>query len=268
MPTSQLFYSPSDVRNAKRTFSTDQLIVAGVSFGALKSLTDPYASTVQSPNLRVIQSVLTPTYKVKADTLEYNADYVITPALTFSSQTGYGADLLRSTQDFNNFNTAPGIFADNAAQPGGVMCDPQLGCSSKVVGEDMSLEQSWQFSQEFRLASNFSGPLNFTLGGNYLHYETDESFYVFYNVATAIALAQNPTAPSGTFPNLCYNGAPIPHVYSGGSDIQPFGCTYVDPNPITHLNNQGHNYFLNRNPHTLNSMRGFQARRIINCCPM
>jgi len=253
LPTS--LYSPQAFETPNGI--SDELIVAGVYFGALNGLTDPYASTVQSRNLRVIQSILTPTYNVKADTLEFNADYDVTPALTFSSETGYGADLLRSTQDFDNFNTAPGIFADNSAQPGGVMCDPQLGCSSKAVGEDMSLEHSWQLSQEFRLASNFPGPLNFTVGGNYLHYETVESFYVFYNAATAIALAQNPSAPPGTFPDLCYNGQPIPHVYTVGADIQPFGCTYVDPNPITNLNNQGHNYFLNKNPYVLNSYAGF-----------
>ncbi len=237
---------------------SDQLIVAGHIFGTLSALADPYADAVQSRNLRVIQSVLTPTYRVKADTLEYNADYNIIPEFTLSSETGYGADFLRSSQDFNNFTTAPGVFSDNAAQPGGIMCDPQLGCSDRVVGEDMSLEHSWQLSQEFRVASNFKGPLNFTAGGNYLHYETDESFYVFLNVATGIALSQNPTAPPDTFPNLCYNGLPIPHVDgTPGADVQPFGCTYVDPNPITSLNNEGHNYFLSQNPYTLNSYAGF-----------
>jgi iron complex outermembrane receptor protein len=254
LPTS--LYSPSAFETPNGL--SDQLVVAGALFGALNSLTDPYASALQSPNLRVIQSVLTPTYRIKADTLELNADYDVTPALTFSSQTGYGADLLRSTQDFNNFNTADGIFRDFSAQPGGIMCDPQLGCSSKVVGENMSLEHSWQLSQEFRLASNFKGPLNFSVGTNYLHYETEESFYVFYNVATAIALAQNLPAAPGTFPNLCFGGIPITHVYgTPGADVQPFGCTYVDPNPITKLNDEGHNYFLNRNPYTLNSYAGF-----------
>jgi len=253
LPTS--LYSPAAFQTPNAL--SDELIVAGHLFGTLKALADPYAGAAQSHNLRVIQSVLTPTYRVKADTLEYNTDYNIIPALTLSSDTGYGADFLRSTQDFNNFTTAPGVFTDEPQQPGGMMCDPQLGCSDRVVGEDMSLEHSWQLSQEFRVASNFKGPLNFTVGGNYLHYETDESFYVFLNVATGIALAQNPSAPPDTFPNLCYNGLPIPHIHTVGSDVQPFGCTYVDPNPIGHLNNEGHNYFLNQNPYTLNSYAGF-----------
>ena len=34
-------------------------------------------------------------------------------------------------------------------------------------------------------------------------------------------------------------------------------CIYIDPNPITSLNNEGHNYFLSQNPYTLNSYAGF-----------
>ena len=55
--------------------------------------------------------------------------------------------------------------------------------------EDLSDEHAWQFSQEFRLASNFSGPLNFSVGGNYLHYETEENYYVFINTLTLAAYA-------------------------------------------------------------------------------
>ena len=55
-----------------------------------------------------------------------------------------------------------------------------------MVGEDLDEEKSWQFSQEFRLSSNFSGPFNFSIGGNYLHYETDENYYVFINALTLI----------------------------------------------------------------------------------
>ena len=52
--------------------------------------------------------------------------------------------------------------------------------------EDLSDEHAWQLSQEFRLASNFSGPFNFSVGGNYLHYETEENYYVFINALYAV----------------------------------------------------------------------------------
>ena len=144
-----------------------------------------------------------------------NADYQIAPALTFTSQTGYNHDFLWSTEDYNRFNSAPGALSaidgssdlagvtlpDPAAGTNGipsysaVFCDPQLGCSDRVVTQDLSDEHAWQLSQEFRLASNFSGPLNFSVGGNYLHYETEENYYVFANTLTLFAL-QNKSAAS------------------------------------------------------------------------
>ena len=36
-----------------------------------------------------------------------------------------------------------------------------------------------------------------------------------------------------------------------------FPYTYIDPNPINHLDGQGHNYFRSENPYRLNSYAGF-----------
>ncbi len=35
------------------------------------------------------------------------------------------------------------------------------------------------------------------------------------------------------------------------------GCAYVDPNPISSIDGQGHNYFRSQNPYNLNSWAGF-----------
>ena len=161
---------------------------------------DPYASETQSRNLRVIQSAIKPLYKAKNDIVEFMMDYDVTPGLKLTSQTGFNHDFLASTEDFNRFNSNPGLFFSSADQtkredratailafrftPGGLMCDPQLGCSDRFVGEDLSQEHAWQISQEVRLASDFSGPFNFSVGANYLHYETLEDYYVFLNVLT------------------------------------------------------------------------------------
>ena len=53
---------------------------------------------------------INPHYKAKNDTLEFNADYAVTPALTFTSQTGFNHDFLWSTEDYNRFNTRAGHF--------------------------------------------------------------------------------------------------------------------------------------------------------------
>ncbi|HEY5236938.1 MAG TPA: TonB-dependent receptor, partial [Rhizomicrobium sp.] len=256
---------------------------------------DPYASQTQSRNLRVIQSLIKPHYSAKNDTLEFNADWKITPALTLTSQTGYNSDFLYSTEDLNRFDTAPGIFNGGIAdvadlrgadplQPDGMTyCDPQLGCSQSMVGQDLSQEHAWQLSQEFRLASNFSGPFNFSAGANYMHYETVEDYYVFFNLITAELqeingqdAGQYTECDSGITPGS-YNIPPTlisPEPFLIGSSIgpvawpSPLGCngvtvdgrlpgTYIDPNPLSQINGLGHNYFRSENPYDLNSYAGF-----------
>ncbi len=150
----------------------------------------PYPNVAQSPNLHVINSSLNPIYRVKNDTVEYNADYTLTPTLTLTSQTGYNQDFLWSTEDYNRFGSVPGFFGSDSSGPI-VFCDPQLGCSDRLITEDLSDEHTWQLSQEFRLTSNFDGPFNFSAGGNYLHYETLENYYVFFNAISAF-VGDNP----------------------------------------------------------------------------
>ncbi len=269
---------------------------------------DAYASTRQSHDLRVIELMLDPKYLSKNDTLELNSTWNVTPSLTVSSETGYNRDFLWSTEDFNRFNTQPGIFAydpneytgdltisdgnyrcgdgylavnttcsaaghpgnggafggySSDGQPTGYFCDPQLGCSNRLVGEDLSEEHSWQLSQELRLSSNFDGPFNFSAGGNYMHYETEENYYVFFNTLTMFSSIDGlggrvfPWNPHSASPNQqCLdNGRQYanPNLASGAESC----LGYIDPNPLSSLDNAGHNYFLSQNPYNLNSYAAF-----------
>lgn len=266
---------------------------------------DPYASTSQSTNLRAIESQINPQYKSKNDTLEFNADYSVSPSLTLSSQTGYSHDFLWSTEDYNRFDTRVGAFyaggelnttspldpnkgictlvagsctalydscspatfvgQGNICTGYGTFCDPQLGCSDRLVAEDLNDEKSWQLNQEFRLASNFTGPLNFSFGGNYLHYETEENYYVFINSLTAASYTNNglqtqPWVPGVSDNSNCLQGGFQPRNLNKPNNLGgegAFQCFYIDPNPISHLNNEGHNYFLSENPYVLNSYATF-----------
>ncbi len=266
----------------------------------MENFVNPYLSNVQSPNLRVIESTLDPAYKVHNDTFELNSDYQVSPELTVTSQTAFNNDFLYSSEDYNRFNTTPGIFirfdpsfADTVVVPNdqsiaysgnqivghscapdqldckisGDFCDPQLGCSSRIVAEDLSKEHAWQFSQEFRLASNFSGPFNFTTGGNYLHYETGEDYYVFVNALSLYSTDEGPVYDQGDrtgatqnypyMPGISDNSncAPAGFSYPDLSKPQPAtgGCAYMDPNTIPNVNGMGHNYFRSFNPYVLNS---------------
>jgi outer membrane receptor protein involved in Fe transport len=275
----------------------------GVGFGAAVinplifngETRDAYASTTQSRDLRVIESTLDPEYRAKNDTLELNSQWNVTPALTVSSETGYNRDFLWSTEDYNRFNTQPGVFRYNPAansgalivpdgsyrcldssvvgsasecadfpQATGYFCDPQLGCSNRLVGEDLATETAWQFSQELRLTSNFSGPLNFSAGGNYMHYETQEDYYVFFNTLTMYAAVGGIRGrPPGTpwVPGVSHNAFCLkngrqyanPNIPSSAEDCMG----YIDPNPLSSLDGQGHNYFRSSNPYALNSYAMF-----------
>jgi iron complex outermembrane receptor protein len=229
-------------------------VAAGELAGLLTTI-DPYASTTQSRNLRVIESAINPRYRAKNDVVELNTDYAVLPSLTLTSQTAFGQDFLYSTQDYNRFNTAAGIFTGS-----GTYCDPQLGCSNRLVAQDLSDEHAWQLSQEFRLSSNFEGPLNFSAGGNYLHYETEENYYVFINALTDFAYVGSVGAP----PPYCLQGLgnaegghQYPNPGNGGGVPTDADCIYVDTNPLGQINNEGHNYFLSQNPYALNSYAAF-----------
>src|SRR6185437_12511335 len=249
--------------------------VSGIGYvGYLNIGVDPYSQVKQSTDLRVIQSAINPIYRAKNDTLEFNTTWNVAPALTLYSDTGYNRDLLWSTEDFNRFNTSPGIFAYSPGFPSNyatldpnfppdpthnypgalLVCDPQLGCSDRLVVEDLSTEKAWQFSQEFRLASNFDGPFNFSAGVNYLHYETIEKYYVFSNSFTFFTLINGcglHTYSPGTSDASCLpNGKSYIPPENGSSVL---GEHYTDTNPLTSLDDQGHNYFLSTNPYVVNS---------------
>ena len=257
------------------------IVVAGWVSGGM-AVKNPYASTRQSTNLREIETSIDPHYRAKNDTAQLNVDVQVSPSLTVTSQTGYNQDFLWSTQDFNRFNTNAGMFlpssgaatrAGTLVNSDGAFCDPQLGCSSRLIAQDISRENAWQLNQEIRLASKFSGPLNFSVGGNYMHYETSENYYVFINSLTAFSFAQGggltgvpvelqrPDWQAGISDNSqClwrYGGYKYYPPEGGGGQPNVNACTYIDPNPISSLNDEGHNYFLSKNPYVLNSWAGF-----------
>jgi len=284
------------------------IVEAGYVSQTLNPAIDPYGTAKNSRDLRSIETQIDPRYLAKSDTIELNSDYKLSPALTLTSQTGYNNDFLWSTEDYNRFNTAPGIFVPhpfsgpsdpqlarhdslispysdcstdfsyangqiNPLPPDGTYYfnDPQLGCSNRIVAQDLSTERAWQLSQEIRLASNFSGPFNFSVGGNYMHYETVEDYYVFANTLTLFAASStvgNATLPpwvAGVSDNHeCLTAATAnggeghqyhnPNLGAGRPDTN---CYYIDPNPLESLNGQGHSYFRSQNPYLLDSYAGF-----------
>jgi len=248
-------YSPESFQ-APLSFALPYIIGFNTLAGTPSRASDPYDNVAQSQNLRKINSSIDPLYKSKNDVVELNSDYALMPALTFTSQTGFSHDFLYSAEDYNRFGANSGLFNTTAITPQGVFCDPQLGCSDRLIVEDLSQEHAWQLSQEFRLASNFSGPFNFSAGGNYLHYETQENYYVFSNVFTLITLD---STAGPWIPGVSDNSTKLPNGFQFNDPTKPASITngYIDPNPLNSLNDNGHNYFLSKNPYVLNSYAAF-----------
>lgn len=231
----------------------------------LVKVADPFAGVTQSRNLREISSNYDPKFRAKNDVVQFNFEFEPSENLQFISQSAYSRDRFYSTQDYNRYVTVP-LFTDTAQQnvysgiflndpvafpgpaPGGIACDPQLGCSDRMVSADLSRSRNRQWSQEFRLQSSFSGPLNFLAGANYLDFKSQDDYYVFNNMFTLIAQWQY-SRRSPIIPGISLVPCEL------GNETRE--CPYVDPNPINSLNNQGHNYFLSQNGVRIRSWAAF-----------
>ena len=217
---------------------------------------DPFAGLRQSKDLRKIATSFDPIFRAKNDVVQVNFDFDLTDQLKFVSQSLYTRDRYYSSQDYNRFQSNP-IFNSTSdlvvygpdgnfipvydRLPNGVYCDPQLGCSNRLLSADLTQSYSTQWSQEFRLQSSYDGMFNFSLGGNYLHYKVDESYYVFNNAFTLLADNFYNSTGAGTAPIPCRPGMTTP------PDGASSGCVYIDPNRLGNINGQGHNYFRSRN---------------------
>ncbi|TQV78946.1 TonB-dependent receptor [Exilibacterium tricleocarpae] len=211
---------------------------------------DPYAGVRQSRDLREIETSYDPVFRAENDLFQLNLEASLGEHLQFFSQSTYASDNYYSSQDYNrfvsdpNFTDSTGLFNVSGAlvdpdppTPGGVYTDPQLGPSRGVLSVDISQSDNEQWSQEFRLQSAFDGPFDFSLGANYLDFESQDDYYVFNNLFTYLA-------------EYFYNfeSGDSPFIETRNCDIdEQRECVYVDPNPLGQLDDQGHNYFLSRN---------------------
>ncbi len=226
---------------------------------------DVFAGVTQSRDLREISTSYDPKFRATNDLFQLNLQFEPSEGLQLISQTAFARDRYYSTQDYNRFvsnpifndSTDPTLVAGNnrpfdlarfpGPTPGGVFCDPQLGCSNRMLSADLNRSRNQQWSQELRLQSSFDGPLNFNLGVNYLNFKTQDDYYVFNNFFTLIGqwFYSEDVANQNNVLRPCELG------FEGRE------CIYVDPNPIGSLNDQGHNYFLSRNGVRVKSWAAF-----------
>ncbi|WP_299944155.1 TonB-dependent receptor [uncultured Microbulbifer sp.] len=217
---------------------------------------DPYKNVKQSRDLHEIETSYDPVFRAENDVAQLNLELALGDSLRLFAQSTYAKDDYYSSQDYNRYLSAP-VFNDSAREdlfglggkgpnrtftlpgisPGGVFTDPQLGPSDRMLAVDISQSDNRQLSQELRLQSAFDGSFNFSLGANYLDFESQDDYYVFNNLFTHLATTFYPPAKDE-------EGRPT---HSACDDTRMEECIYVDPNPLGQLNEEGHNYFLSRN---------------------
>ncbi|WKD51255.1 TonB-dependent receptor [Microbulbifer spongiae] len=213
---------------------------------------DPYGNVQQSRDLREINTSYDPVFRAENDVAQLNLELALGDSLRLFAQSTYAKDDYYSSQDYNRyvsdavFNDSEGLWrlagewvqsTTPGITPGGIFTDPQLGPSDRMLAVDISQSDNSQWSHELRLQSSFDGPFNFSLGANYLDFESQDDYYVFNNVFSYIAyVIYSPERDEDGF------------IIKGTCDDEETGeCIYVDPNPLGQLNEEGHNYFLSRN---------------------
>lgn len=211
------------------------------------TFTNPYEGVEQSRDLREISTRFDPVFRAENDLVQLNFEWTLSDSLTFYSQSTYAKDDYFSSQDYNRY-VSNAIFSDSSdygheigPTPGGIYTDPQLGASDGILAVDISRSDNEQWSQEFRLQTAFDGPWNFSVGANYLNFETQDDYFVFNNMFSLIAeyIYNNDHDDEG---NLIPGNCTDPVEDNSGAD-----CMYVDPNSLENIDEMGHNYFLSRN---------------------
>jgi outer membrane receptor protein involved in Fe transport len=156
-------------------------------------------------------------------------EYKLSDTLTLTSITGYNRAYGTSEEDYNRivpvdpFTPGDGILGAGLPSfffPNGVVNDPQIGRTNKTATFDYGTATSKEYTEELRLSSSFSGPVNFSAGAVYSELTEPfggENYYVFSNALTAPALLNNAV---------------------GGAI---FGPLYIDPSSIP--TGAGHNYY-------------------------
>ena len=164
-----------------------------------------------------------PAYKVQNDIVQFGADYEVANHLTLKSLTTYTRDHLYSTA----YGTPETDFASTPLSPSGLFNDPRFGLGTITTDETLENDHASEWTQEFRLQSNFQSPINFNVGVNYLHLDRKTLLAVGNRAFTDYSEAAD----------------------AGGGSI------YVDPGSSP--NGQGHNYYYGLTPYTLTSYAAF-----------
>jgi outer membrane receptor protein involved in Fe transport len=146
----------------------------------------PALSGTNPPDLREVFLTFQPVHQNEdfVATFEYNHDF---GNVTFTSVSSFATNDVFSSVDYNQYIGGQN-FQQTLFTPTGTFTGPFTGTQATLATFDESASYTESVSQEFRLTSDFDGPLNFTAGGIYIDANATSYYRVFSNSLEAIGL--------------------------------------------------------------------------------
>jgi outer membrane receptor protein involved in Fe transport len=146
----------------------------------------PALAGTNPPDLREVFLTFQPVHQNEDFllTFEYNHDF---ENMTFTSVTSYATNDIFSSVDYNQY-VGGQPFNNTIFSPGGVFTGPFTGSQTGLATFDESASYSESVSQELRLTTDYDGPMNFTVGGIYIDYNSTGYYRVFSNSLEAIGI--------------------------------------------------------------------------------
>ncbi len=135
---------------------------------------DDYANSLNPPDPRVQYLDFEPRYDVEDTIVSFEINHSFAD-LTLTSLTGYHRSDFNARNDYD-FTRASEQWPVEVTVHAGPDGDFTV---NRSWNSDRSTTQPEQFSQEFRLASDFEGDWNFLLGGFWMKYQGETHYYVY-----------------------------------------------------------------------------------------
>ena len=195
----------------------------GAVSGVLNPAADYFAGALNPVDPRVVNQDVDPTYFSKEwnGSLEISHDF---GDISVTSLTGYQEIRRDSTHDFDQFAATGRLLRPITFD---ILGNGNLATTSLIQSARRDQGQSRQYFQELRLASDFSGPFNFMIGGNYYN-ESGKSSALFTH--STIAARQQQVGLSAAFAGLTIESNPLKTESYGF-----FGELYFDLSDTTRL---------------------------------
>ena len=189
-------------------------ITAGIeaaTFGLLTFPDDDYANPRVFDDPRRQWLDTTPEYQVEDTVITFEIEHDFGD-FTLTSLTGYHDTSFSASNDYDFtqasetwdwiYDELIGGFLPNPlqcvpsgsegfCQSGGIPVDRGVNgveFVDRLYSTDISTTEGEEYSQELRLSSDWDGPINFMVGGYYLHYEGETHYKVYSSALTLYAL--------------------------------------------------------------------------------